>query len=532
MKSLFPLLLAILTAIGCGPNEPQSQLHDTSVESYYDELGMRPGVGMDSLLHDVRGECVQFDGWTTAGNSQEASFDFRMIEGHQALFSHLGISTKIQVRAAASTSETPLPLRAQFALGDGIGISKYSAFILVSAKIRNETSFLKKPRLTADAAALLKQAGTAGFDAFRRRCGDGFLVGLTTGAEFYAVIEVETNTDEELQRLRTSIHSQRDEDSSQQSQVQLNKNLRQLGLRQNIRIRTYQRGGAGESEIGMVQSIDQLLGRLKELADFARNGQNPRPITGTLTDYMTLGLEIPAAQLQKLSHAQDVIDELGKRLAALADLKANLVYILAHHASFVGMNGQKLTEINHALSQIDQRVGEIRSAAKNCSSNYETCQLPKGIEPPPFELPKRRRDLTQLENEKLHISTKIHYLDVYAISDSLSQPECYLQLNVGRHGDDKFITVLRTETTYETNRCRNLQTDMNISAGLIRDAFAQLGVRPEQGWIEVQAFEDDPWYPDLLGSTYISFSQLDSGAVIKGIHTTSMNLQVNFELQD
>jgi hypothetical protein len=531
MNLFIPGLIIVFATVGCGQNQSASHLHDTTVESYYDELGMRPGVGLDTILHDVRGECVEFEGLANSGNSQEAIYSFRLIEGHRELFSSMGVSPAMQVRAAILPGESQISPRAQFTIGNAFTVSQYSVYLLASARIRNETQFLKSPRVRSDAAQLMKQ-GVNGLAAFRRKCGDSFMVGSSNGAEFYALMEIETESDEELRKLRSSLGQDISGSDHKHSEAQLSGQLHRLSRQKNMHIWTFQRGGAGEAEAGMVQTTSEVMARLKSLADSARAGQNPRALTATFSDYLTLGLEFPSSHLQSLRAAQDVIEDLGTKLGQLLDIKADLNYVLAHPSRFAGINGAKLASINHALSQIDEQVQIIRSSAKGCTENFQTCRLNAEFKLPTVELPKRRRNLAQLENEKLSINTIIHYLNVNAISDSFSQPECYMQINIGRHGDDRFITALRTETDYGPNRCRNLQSRLELSMELVRDAFAQLGIRPDQGWIELQLYEDDPWYPDLLGSTYISFSQLDSGAVIKGIHNGSMNLQVNFELRD
>src|SRR6186713_2780738 len=98
----FGIAIAVTVAVfGCRPRtQSDSVLNETEVRNFEDELGMKPGVGFDGILEDVRGICTEFDGLEKAGNSQEAVYQIKLVESHRDLMGNLDISAASQVRAA------------------------------------------------------------------------------------------------------------------------------------------------------------------------------------------------------------------------------------------------------------------------------------------------------------------------------------------------------------------------------------------------------------------------------------------------
>ncbi len=528
-----PPLLALLALPACktvGGRSTGAELKETEVRAYEDELGMKPAVGFEGILEDVRGTCVDFDGLETGGTSQEAQYDIQLIESSRDLSGKIGISAAAQVRSAAPNTDSPTSRKTKFALGNVFSINRYSVFVMVSARVRNETTFLKNPRVKAEQKAAVEANPATALGQFRSQCGDSYLTGYSTGGEFVALIEIKTDTDETTASIKGK-YSQQGNGNGATTTGAMQGNLASLSANRDIRIWTFQRGGAGEEEVGLVTSVDELMNRLKGLADSVKQGTNPRPLTATFADYMTLSLNLPAEYRTKLDAAKSVMRELADVQAGLLDLQGNLDYILTQPASFVGVDAAKLVQMRDMKAEIDRRARRVLDVGKGCATDYVNCKKPAELSVPAFELPRRKPNLQALSQEKLKVKTTLHYANVNKLRDGVWNPaECYVQINAGK-GDGNRIPVRRNETDFSEPRCRNLATEFSIPVAILKDAFANLGASVDNGWIEVQLFEDDPYYDDLIGSTWVYFKDLKDGAKLQGINNSLVNLDAGLEIE-
>lgn len=529
-RSVVLTVLAASAACKTPGNDQGYQLRDTEVRNFEDELGMKPAVGFEGILEDVRGVCVDFDGLEPTGASQEATYSIRLVENHAQLVSHLGVSAGAQVKAAMPDANTQASKKTKFALGTTFSVNRYSVYLLVSARIRNETTHLKNTRMKATATQRVAQ----GVPQFRQQCGDSFLTGFSTGGEYQAVIEIKSESEEATAGLKSRYSSQVGDPGRNEgvtTHVGLDAGLRALASGRDVRIWTYQRGGVGEAEVGLVTSLDDMMTRLRRLADTVKQGNNPRPLTATFTDYLTLGANLPGTYVQQLSAAKDVIKELAAAQASLLDLQANLDFIMIQPHAFVGVDAAKLAQIRDTKQGIESRIKKIHEAGRACSLDLATCKKPAEAAAPAFDLPRRKPTIDSLAQEKIRVRTKLTFLDANGLRDGWWNPaECYLTVSAAAPGKTA-IPIRRTETTYGDDRCRNLQTDLSIPVAIAKDAWSRLGVAPSQGQLELILWEDDPSYDDNIGSTSVGFSELQNGAVLKGINTPYINMEAGFEIE-
>src|SRR5690348_7770790 len=111
------LVVAVtFAAFGCKtPGAGQSTLNETEVRNFEDELGMKPGVGFDGILEDVRGVCAAFDGLEKGGGAQEAVYQVKLVESHKDLLGQLDISSGSQVKAAVPDENLQASRKTKFA---------------------------------------------------------------------------------------------------------------------------------------------------------------------------------------------------------------------------------------------------------------------------------------------------------------------------------------------------------------------------------------------------------------------------------
>ncbi len=533
MRIGFAIILSA-ACFGCKSTRGgQSTLNETEVRNFEDELGMKPGIGFNGIIEDVRETCVEHDGLETAGTAQEVVYDIKMVERHGQLMGNLGVSSASLVKTALVDKDIQASRKTKFAMGSSFSVNQYSVYLLVSARIANQTATLKNPRVMEAIKQNLAADPEKNLQAFRDQCGDSYLKGYTSGGEYQALIEISTNTDQMTASLKKNYNQSLDGGAQTSDRGQFEASLNAMTASQNVTIRTFQSGGQGAAEVGMVKSIPEMMDRIRKLADYAKLGQNPRPLTATFTDYFTLGLPLPQAYKTSLQNAKDFIDELAEIEVRLLDLSGNVSYITSKPESFVGVNAAKLAELQNARAAIDAAMKKIRDKGRACSNSLAACTGAAEVTVPTVTLPKRKQTLESLSKNVLRIKTKLNYVNVEAIRDGwFNPPECYLAVTVGGNGDKNFTTVRRTPTTFGNNRCSNLADNITIPMSVVKDVLTARGVALDKGWISLQAWEDDPSYDDFLGEAYVYLRDLQNGAQLKGLNNANLNIDVGFEIEE
>src|SRR5262249_6185923 len=158
-----------------------------------------------------------------------------------------------QVKAAVPDTPASVSAKTKFMLGHSYTLNRYSIFILAKVQVRNETSQLKNPRLKAEIRTALANAATDpdAVDRFRLQCGDSYLGGCTTGGEFFGVLELSTDSEErklEMKReVEAAISAENVGEASTQQSFEVK--LRNATRNKNLKIWTYQKGGAGAAQV-------------------------------------------------------------------------------------------------------------------------------------------------------------------------------------------------------------------------------------------------------------------------------------------
>jgi hypothetical protein len=539
MKSLgtkirsFGLLLALSTA--CGPGK--SDVLETQVRPFEGEQGMQPGVGSETVFEDIRGSCVEFDGVEVGGQGQQAVFDLGLINNHKELSTELNISSASQIKAAIPDSGVNASVKANFMLGHSYNLNRYSVFLLAKAQIRNETTQLLNVRIRQDIREALASNDSDAIDRFRIQCGDAFLSGFTTGGEFFGVIEIQAET--EAQQLQVKRDLEVDiaadgfgEISTQQS---FEAKIKSVTKNRNIRIWTYQRGGNGSEQVGLVDTVERMLERLRAFPGYVTSQTNAANYTATFKDYFTLDLPLPSEYRNELFNAQDIVSELGGIHSSLIDLKGDIQYIISHPNSFVGVNDTKISELKNELKGIQHQMKEIYRTARNCARNYRDCRRPEALGSfASKSLPQRKLTAQQLARDVVHIRTKLEHINLNSIRDNyFNSPECYVDI-LAKSSNGKFKRIRRTVTTYDQARCQNLSQEFDIPVAMLEGVFRSFGIEPSQGLIEIRVMEDDgnADSDDIVESITKSYQDITrEHALIDTMSGKSLTMEIELEVR-
>ncbi len=498
--------------------------------------GMKPGVGYETIFEDVRGECVDWDSVETPSTAQEAVYDLKIIEHTSELGAELNVSSAAQVKAAVPDSPAQVSAKTSFALGHSYSLNRYSIFILASVKVRNETTQLKGSRIKNDIKTQLAniESDPDVVDRLRLTCGDAFMSGYTTGGEFFGVMELATDSEEQKTELKRTVEAALSAEGIGElnTQQSFELKLKNIVKNKNLKVWTYQKGGQGAAQVGLVDTPELMMERVRAFPDFVKAGANAANYTATFSDYFTLNLQLPLAYRNQLLSAQDNLEELAGLQAELIDRRGDIDYILKHPNSFEGLNAAKISEMNAAKTANNALIKAIFKNARDCYRNFRECKVKDEVHAKPLALPKRKATIASLANEYFLIKTKLETVDVNSLYDGpFNPPECYLEVKVVANGKAKRIR--RTATGYDKPRCNNLDHTLEVPLSLVREAAKSLGVEGDDVQIEIRVMEDDPGADeeDVVGTVTKSFKDIvDKSAISDTLNDKFITMRVDFEI--
>lgn len=245
------------------------------------------GMGFNSDTGLALGTALTFD-TPTRDPGQEAQATATIVNSHDAMMSAINMSAQAQGHYAFSSAN----LKVDFS--KNTTYNSVSSFVVAKMVVNNQISRGRNFRITPEARALLDGQR---FDAFARAFGDSFVRGKFTGGEFYAVMRI-TSVDSSVQTsLAISLQAEINGGIAGGSfQGALRKANEERHSRSEFFVTFYQKGGAGEAEIGTTLSIDDVKTRLRTLPTAVAN--NPFPYEIEVATYDTVPIPIPTKEQQ------------------------------------------------------------------------------------------------------------------------------------------------------------------------------------------------------------------------------------------
>jgi hypothetical protein len=427
-----------------------------------------------------------------------------MIESTRDLAAALNISSASQIKATVPDTAMAVSAKTRYVFGSGMAINRYSVFLLVSAEVKNEARAAKSAVLKKDVAKRLAADPKKYLDQFRVRCGDEYLAGVTTGGEFRAVIEVQTDSEEERHQLAAEIASSVAVESLAEAgrESKIEATLKRVATDKQVKIWSFQRGGNG-ADATPPATVDEMIARARAMPEIVSKPQAARTLSATFQDYTTLELDLPTDYVKQLAAAKRTVAQIGAKQGALLDRRADVDYILAHPSAFAGLDAAALAELTKAKANMDGQLKKLYEAAQICFTELKGCTLPAGMEPPKFQEPERL-DASLGQHRGLLVAVTPRNIRPERMADDFSSPECFVRVAV-TDGAGAGVTVVQSEIF---ENCALPELALETSTERVEGLFGQLGIDAESARLEVSLWEADSWYDDLIGATSVSYSEL------------------------
>jgi hypothetical protein len=243
-------------------------------------------------------------------------------------------------------------------------INSYSVFLLVHVVVRNPTKRIRDVRLADSARELL---ATGQQEAFRRRCGDEFLVGITTGGEFLGMIEIESRDETDKKDISAKIRAS---GLTWKASAEFQAAVESITAQRNTKVTVFRKGTQESIPIELQDMINQAKDFPKLVA-----GEDAYAYSASFQSYEVLDLPPVANPIDVKTQAY-VVERMAAEHVRYQNMLNNIEYVLAHPEQFEQFDRPTL---NAKANELRGALNRIVESASQCFDNYKMCQLPTDL---------------------------------------------------------------------------------------------------------------------------------------------------------
>jgi hypothetical protein len=343
---------------------------------YFDGLAI--GTGYDSLAQTVRGDSVvrtppePVQG--AAGTVAE--FSMRQIESHQELTEALDVSATVSLGNAISGGGS-----ATASYSNNHSIDDYSVYLLCRVKVTKAQTRMRDVHLNKEAWDFLDQQGE---EAFRKRYGDYFVVGISTGGTYYGLIQIHTTHAEDKQNIAADIKASGG--LGQWSAAAAFKSaVDKISTNYTLDIYARQEGG---TNLDAPVSVSDITTKAVAFAQTVVTGGDTAAVSFAveLLDYNALPLPDGKNPIDTANQA-DILRQLAEYRSTLYDMLGSVNYVLENQDQFIDPS---IDDLNAQAHQLSADINEVYRAATACFRDYHACSLLTDMTIPKVTLPARK----------------------------------------------------------------------------------------------------------------------------------------------
>ncbi len=317
--------------------------------------GMRIGAGYDVVRGDEKQEAVtgSIEKPVNAAG-QQGEMSFVMATSSDEVDKALDISASIKVGVG------PFGGSAKMKFHESCKVSNRATFCVISVHATNAYEQLVKPKLSAEADALLR-AGNK--DRFRERFGDSFVSGQFTGIEFHGVVRIEASEEKRQKEIAGEVQASYGFMASGKASVDFKEKMSSESHR--IEIMIYQSGG----EISLCTSLQEMMNAARKALDDGRNGKG-YPFQVTVDPYAELELPNDSASLIDTEMAARSVKTA---MAYIADLRTVLNDIDFVRRNPTWYENVDMAALNRDAQLVNTEINRLWEAADLCSKHFDRC---------------------------------------------------------------------------------------------------------------------------------------------------------------
>lgn len=340
------------------------------------------GTGFESARGLVRGSCIVNGPTETLStvhhgdmicnaSGQCSDLEMRVVQNASAFRKALDVSAKASLGIGCFSGD----LKASY-LNEASGHSS-SVFFYVKVTVKNPSQRLSNYIFT-DAARQLLEANQ-GAD-FLNQCGDSFVVSKSTGGEFIAVLEIETNSEADKRAVSTAL-SANGLSWGGRASVQLA--MESISSNHNIHYKIFRNGAEGALPTNTPAAL--MAAAFNFPPSVAANTGSPWVNSVTTIDYDAV-VGRPGGPLIDLVLQRQFLDRLARDRDVAIDKRNSIDSVLQRPADYLNPDQAALSTHRTSFETILTTIFDATVVAQSSIANWTY----PAIAWPQFQLPERK----------------------------------------------------------------------------------------------------------------------------------------------
>ena len=338
-------------------------------------------MGVNTLTGDVAGNAVDEGALSIPTNAtgQSVTYNVTLINSYEELNKSIGISVEASGHYGLFSGE------GKFQYSNEVKFNSQSTFLLARVVVENAFTQCEEPKLKPAAAELIRLGK---MEAFHQRYGDGFVRGMQTGGEYFAIFAITSTTREEQETIGAELHAKygnflASAEVSASSSISNSSKSSET----KIQITTYQRGGK-RSGISLTNDVQQVLQRLKDFPSLV--AEDPVPYYVQVASYNTL--ELPdGPNFVDIQNQKEALKQHARMRLKLLTYLNDLEFVQDHPEYFIDPPPSK--NINGWSEQLTEQLNQLTQQASRCVNDQSLCSFFSYREPEGFSMPPRKVEI-------------------------------------------------------------------------------------------------------------------------------------------
>jgi hypothetical protein len=320
------------------------------------------GKGVDSLQLKVRGTGVTFSpppDSVSAGGAQTVpqtvQFFLRKIETYE------DFQSAFDFGASASVTYGLFHGSAKFDYAEQHNFKSFSRYLVASVIVTNAFRQIDDIQLIQPAKDLITNGQIA---RFQEEFGDTFVLGITDGGAYYAVLEFTCETEQDLQAISAQLDI--GEYGLFTGAAHFSSRMQDFKGHTSLKIDSFQVGGTDTTQS---ISVDDIIAKATHFPPEVR--QVAVHLTAFLQDYKTLDLP-RGPNLIDVENARMVLQDYLALRNQLVQKLNEIEYIQQFPDRFVEPDLNSLAQMH---SQVAQLLNQVTRGASACANKIMDCQF-------------------------------------------------------------------------------------------------------------------------------------------------------------
>ncbi|BFT73127.1 hypothetical protein [Paenibacillus sp. P36] len=328
--------------------------------------GMNLGVGYNTATLDIHPVPV-FDNVTTASElpatGQSVLFRAELASSTLSLSEQLKVSARASMKFGLFASGS---VSANFV--NSFKQNSYTIYVIVQTSVLNATTELDMSKIKFRPE--ISQQYKNDPDTFIRNFGDSFVYGVKTGGEFIGVLEIESDTTEHFNEIKTKLSGKGTSGwISGSMKASFEQTLSEIKSSYSMKATISKLGGNGI--VLSKVTPDELI---KEALEFPEKvaGNKGFPFGALVIPYNN----IPISPLPPLdvSIQLSTLEQLGSLRQRFIKFQNDLTFAIDHPNQFANLD---VKLINEQFNLISNEVSKINQTALSCIANKTSCLIPQ-----------------------------------------------------------------------------------------------------------------------------------------------------------